>query len=79
MTLHRAMLTRLFGLKRTAISFTLGIASLSNSILFDCTSGLNQLDPVMFPPGRASLTTAPEATASPMFAITIGIVVGSPC
>jgi hypothetical protein len=62
-------------LTRTATRAARGIASLSNSSRFDMSSRTKKVDPVTFPPGRARLATRPDATASPLVVMTIGIVV----
>ena len=52
----------------------LGTVSLSSSSRFALSSTLILLKPVMFPPGRARLSTKPAPTGSPLNAMTIGIV-----
>ena len=53
----------------------LGTVSLSTSSLFVFSSGDKLESPVTLPPGRARLATKPAPTGSPMFVITMGIVV----
>ena len=49
--------------------------SLSSSNSFTMSSGTESVEPVTLPPGRARLATNRYATASPLPAKTIGIVV----
>ena len=65
----------LAGFTTTAMRFTRGRASCSNSSCFASTSGAKNVSPVMLPPGLARPSTSPVASASPEIAITIGIVV----
>jgi hypothetical protein len=69
------LLTGLFGFERAATRATSGQASLSNSSLFALSSGRKKVDPVRFASGRARLVTMPVAMASPLIAMTMGIVV----
>lgn len=52
-----------------------GSASLSNWIRFAASSGLKKDNPVIFPRGRTSLVTKPNATGSRVATVTIGIIV----
>ena len=52
-----------------------GRVSLSSSSRFAASSGVKNVNPVTFPPGRARLDTIPDPKASPTTAMTIGIVV----
>ena len=54
---------------------TAGRASSRSSSRFAASSGLKNVNPVTFPPGRARLETIPDPKASPTTAQTIGIVV----
>ena len=62
------------GFTRTPTSARPGTFSLSSSSRLTASSGVKNVNPVTFPPGRAMLDTRPVATASPLTAITMGIV-----
>ena len=69
------LLTGLWGLESAAVREMRGYASLSTSSRFALSFGRKNVDPVMLPSGLARLETRPVATASPLIAITMGIVV----
>ena len=52
----------------------LGIDSLSSSSRFPLSSLVSFVSPVIFPPGRAKLSTSPVATGSIVTTMTMGIV-----
>ena len=60
--------------KRTPTFARPGTLSLSSSSRLTASSGVKNVNPVTFPAGLAMLETRPEATASPLTAITMGIV-----
>ncbi len=62
-------------LPRTATRESAGTISFSNSSCFPLISGAREDNQVMFPPGRARLTTTPDPTGSPSKLITIGTLV----
>ena len=64
----------LSGFVRTATRLIRGNASLSNRVA-SRDLRTEHAEPVTFPPGRARLVTRPEATGSPLDAMTIGMVV----
>ena len=60
---------------RIPTSVRSGRVSLSSSSRFAASSGLKNVNPVTFPPGRARLDTIPDPKGSPTTAKTTGIVV----
>ena len=60
--------------RRTPTRDIPGITSLSNSSRFPLRSRVSVANPVIFPPGRAKLSTIPVATGSRIVTMTIGIV-----
>lgn len=68
------LLTGLFGFESAAGCATLGHASLSTSSRFALSSGRKNVEPVKLASGLARFDTSPVATASPLMAITIGMV-----
>ncbi len=69
------LLTGLSGFESAAGREMRGHASLSSSSRFALSCGRKKVDPVRLPSGLARLETRPVAMASPLIAITIGIVV----
>jgi len=65
----------LSGLSSTAIRDAWGTVSLSNSNRFPLSSGLMDVSPVRFPPGRATLAMSPFSTGALTSVKTMGIVV----
>jgi hypothetical protein len=53
------------------------MVSLSNSNRLPANAESMLVIPVMFPPGRARLSTSPDATGSPTFKKTMGIVLAA--
>ncbi len=70
----RALLFGLAGFHKTAMREAPGTTAFSSSSRFASISGVIEVDPVMFPPGRAMLETTPAAMGSPITAMTIGRV-----
>src|SRR5207245_7964121 len=68
------LLTGLSGFESAVGCEMLGQASLSTSSRFALSSGRKNVEPVTLAPGLARLDTRPVATASPLMAITIGMV-----
>ncbi len=59
-------------IQNTATCESLGLTSLSSSNRFPSSSGAIELNPVIFPPGRARLATMPATTGSPTAIMTMG-------
>jgi hypothetical protein len=69
------LLTGLSGFESAAAREMRGHASLSSSSRFALSCGRKKVDPVRLASGLARLETRPVAMASPLIAITMGIVV----
>src|SRR5262245_1049815 len=61
------------GFQRNATLVSAGRSSLRSCSCFAVRSNARDVEPVMFPPGFAKLTTSPLPTGSPTIVITMGI------